>query len=86
MASLDLRDLADNRTNSTGGGRDHDSFASFGLADIKQSKIGSRADNGKCAKGIDDRNRTGIIHLVHCLGGTDLIVCPYAQLISTKAL
>src|SRR6516225_3247471 len=44
-ATLDLRDLADDRADRAGGGRDHDGLAWLRLADIEQPEIGGEPRN-----------------------------------------
>ena len=74
VASLDLGDLADDRADRAGGGRDHDGLAFLGLADIEQAEIGGEAGDAVDAEQM--RHRLHLRHLGQVLGRHRRIILP----------
>src|SRR5439155_13896934 len=73
-AALYFSDLADDRPNRAGGGRDHDGLAGLRLADIEQSEIGG--EPGDTVDAEEMRHRLDLRHLAQMLCRDDSVVLP----------
>ena len=74
MAALDLGDLADDRSDRAGRGRDHDGLAGLRLADIEQPEIGGEAGDAVDAEQM--RHRLDPRHLAQVLCRHGRIILP----------
>src|SRR6202008_1099727 len=73
-ASLDFRDLANDRPDRTGGGRDHDRLAFPRLANVKQPEISGEA--GEAVHAQQMRHRFDLRHFGQLPGGYNRVILP----------
>ena len=74
VTTLDLRNLADDRADRTGGGGDHDGLAGLGLADMEQAEIGGQPGDAVDAEQM--RHRLHLRHLGQVLCRHGRIILP----------